>query len=84
MAPVPKRARAAEAVLKGKPWARDAVEAACWVLSEDYTPIADMRASAQYRLRVAQNLLLKFFIETTEPQSKTRVLAERRAAHARA
>jgi xanthine dehydrogenase small subunit len=84
MAPIPKRARAAEAVLRGKPWARETVEAACWVLSEDYTPIADMRASAQYRLRVAQNLLLKFFIETTEPQSKTRVLAERRAAHARA
>ncbi|HEX6118620.1 MAG TPA: FAD binding domain-containing protein, partial [Dongiaceae bacterium] len=84
MAPVPKRARAAEAALKGKPWTRETVEAARWVLSEDYTPISDMRASAQYRLRVAQNLLLKFFVETTEPQTKTRVLAERRAAHARA
>jgi xanthine dehydrogenase small subunit len=54
------------------------------VLSEDYTPISDMRASARYRLRVAQNLLLKFFVETTEPRTKTRVLAERRLAHARA
>jgi xanthine dehydrogenase small subunit len=84
MAPVPKRARSAEAVLKGKTWTREHVEAACWVLSEDYTPISDMRASARYRLRVAQNLLLKFFVETTEPRTKTRVLTERRMAHARA
>jgi xanthine dehydrogenase small subunit len=84
MAPVPKRARSAEATLKGKSWTREHVEAACWVLSEDYTPISDMRASAKYRLRVAQNLLMKFFIETSEPQAKTRVLAERRMANARA
>jgi xanthine dehydrogenase small subunit len=84
MAPVPKRARSAEDALKGKSWTREHVEAACWVLSEDYAPISDVRASAKYRLRVAQNLLMKFFIETTDPQAKTRVLAERRAAHARA
>ena len=84
MAPVPKRARQAEAALKGKPWTRETVEGACWVLSEDYTPISDMRASARYRLRVAQNLLRKFFIETSQPEAKTRILAERRAAHARA
>ena len=84
MAPVPKRARQAEAALKGKPWTRETVEGACWVLSEDYTPISDMRASAHYRLRVAQNLLRKFFIETSEPVARTRIMAERRAAHARA
>jgi xanthine dehydrogenase small subunit len=84
MAPVPKRARQAEAALKGKPWIRETVEGACWVLSEDYIPISDMRASARYRLRVAQNLLRKFFIETSEPAAKTRIMAERRAAHARA
>jgi xanthine dehydrogenase small subunit len=54
------------------------------VLSEDYTPISDMRASARYRLRVAQNLLRKFFIETSEPAARTRIVAERRAIHARA
>jgi xanthine dehydrogenase small subunit len=84
MAPIPKRARQAEAALKGKPWTRENVEGACWVLSEDYTPISDMRASARYRLRVAQNLLRKFFIETAEPAARTRIVAERRAAHARA
>jgi len=84
MAPVPKRARQAEAALKGKTWNRENVEKACWIMSEDYTPISDMRASAQYRLTVAQNLLRKFFIETTQPEARTRIVAERRAAHARA
>jgi xanthine dehydrogenase small subunit len=84
MAPVPKRARAAEAVLRGGEWTRARVETACRALAEDYAPITDMRASARYRLQVAKNLLLKFFIETTEPQIKTRILAERRAGHARA
>jgi xanthine dehydrogenase small subunit len=84
MAPVPKRARQAEAALRGKQWTQENIEAVCWVLSEDYTPISDMRASARYRLRVAQNLLRKFFIETTSPEARTRIVAERRAAHARA
>jgi xanthine dehydrogenase small subunit len=84
MAPVPRRARQAEAALNGKPWTRETIEGACWVLSEDYTPISDMRASARYRLRVAQNLLRKFYIETSAPAAKTRIVAERRAAHARA
>ncbi|MCC6608126.1 MAG: hypothetical protein IT515_00435, partial [Burkholderiales bacterium] len=34
-------------------------------LARDYTPIADMRASASYRLAVAQNLLRKFHLETS-------------------
>ncbi len=82
MAPIPKRAKAAEAVLNGKPWTRETVEMACQALAEDYTPITDMRASGHYRLKVAQNLLRKFFIETTESEAKTRIIAERRAAHA--
>ena len=84
MAPVPKRARQAEAALKGKPWTGRRSKRPAAALSEDYTPISDMRASARYRLRVAQNLLRKFFIETTEPKAKTRIMAERRAPHARA
>ncbi len=82
MAPVPKRAKATEAALRGKSWTGDNVEIACRFLAEDYAPISDMRASADYRMKVSQNLLRKFFIETTEPEAKTRILAERRAAHA--
>ena len=50
------------------PWALDTINGAMQVLSQDYTPLTDMRASASYRLRVAQNLLLRFYLEfTTNP-----------------
>jgi xanthine dehydrogenase small subunit len=33
-------------------------------LARDFTPISDMRASADYRLRAARNLLRRFYLET--------------------
>ena len=40
-------------------------EAAMDALSSDFTPISDMRASADYRMLVARNLLKRFFIESS-------------------
>jgi xanthine dehydrogenase small subunit len=74
MAGVPKRAPAAEAALAGRPWTRETVEAAMAALEGDFTPLTDMRASAAYRMRAAQNLLLRYFLETTEPRIATDVL----------
>ena len=67
-------------MLNGAAWTEDTMEAACAALAEDFTPLTDMRASAEYRLKVAQNLLRKFFIETTEPEVETRLVGV--AAHA--
>lgn len=64
MAATPKRARAVEAALVGKPWTMDSVETVLPAFAEDYQPISDMRASAEYRLLAAQNLLKRFFLET--------------------
>nr|WP_249126678.1 xanthine dehydrogenase small subunit [Brucella oryzae] len=64
MAATPKRARAVEAVLMGKPWTEATVEAALGAYAEDYTPLSDMRATADYRLLAARNLLRRFFAET--------------------
>ena len=33
-------------------------------LAQDFKPLSDMRASAAYRMQVAQNLLLRFWLET--------------------
>ncbi len=65
MAAVPKRAAATEAALIGKPWTRAMVDAAMAVLGKEFTPLTDMRASAEYRRIVAKNLLLRFWLETT-------------------
>ncbi|TCO71728.1 xanthine dehydrogenase small subunit [Rhodovulum euryhalinum] len=63
MAGVPKRAAQAEAALVGRPWAEATVLAAAKELPRDFTPLTDWRASAAYRMRVAQNLLRRFWLE---------------------
>ncbi len=67
MAAVPKRAAAAEAALTGRPWNRARVGVAMEALEAEFTPLTDMRASAEYRRLVAKNLLLRFWLETTSP-----------------
>lgn len=75
MAAIPKRARACEAALRGKPWNQASIERACQALAEDFTPLSDFRASKEYRLLTAQNLLRKYFIEQQTPYIETRVTA---------
>ncbi|WP_349970524.1 xanthine dehydrogenase small subunit [Pseudomonas caspiana] len=75
MAAIPKRATACERALIGSPWTSATVEAACAALAEDFTPLSDFRASKEYRLLSAQNLLRKYFIELQTPTVQTRVTA---------
>ena len=75
MAATPKRARACEAALHGSPWNTATVERACTALAQDFSPLSDFRASKEYRLLSAQNLLRKYFIEQQTPNLQTRVTA---------
>ena len=75
MAATPKRAKSCEAVLVGATWNSATVEKACVALAEDFTPLSDFRASKEYRLLSAQNLLRKYFIELQTPHIETRVTA---------
>ncbi|MEM7751929.1 MAG: xanthine dehydrogenase small subunit [Pseudomonadota bacterium] len=61
MAGVPKRASAVEAALVGQPWSEATVRAALPLFSDDFAPLSDMRASAEYRLTTAGNMLLRYF-----------------------
>jgi xanthine dehydrogenase small subunit len=64
MAAIVKRAAKAEAAMAGQPWNEATLLAAQAALAEDFKPLSDMRASATYRLQVAQNLLRRFWLET--------------------
>ncbi|MBL8288135.1 MAG: xanthine dehydrogenase small subunit [Rubrivivax sp.] len=65
MAAIVKRAAAAEAALRGRPWNDEAtLDAAVAALAADFKPLTDMRASDRYRARVAGNLLRRFWLET--------------------
>jgi xanthine dehydrogenase small subunit len=64
VAATPVRARNTEAALEGAPWNLDTAERAAFVLSAEFTPIDDMRASANYRRVVLGNLLRRLAHET--------------------
>ena len=64
MAATSKRAHQAEAALEGQPWNETSLHAAIQALEQDYAPLSDMRASSEYRMKIAQNLLRRFWLET--------------------
>ena len=63
MAATPKRAAAAEATLIGQSWGEAAFEAAARQLPADFAPLTDVRATSDYRMKVAQNLFRRFWLE---------------------
>ncbi|MFN4350494.1 MAG: xanthine dehydrogenase small subunit [Hylemonella sp.] len=63
VAATPVRARKTEAALLGQPWALATFEAAAKVLQPEFSPISDMRASADYRRSVLGRLLLRYWAE---------------------
>jgi xanthine dehydrogenase small subunit len=75
MAATPKRAAQAEATLRGQVWSAAAFEAAANALEQDFAPLSDWRASKEYRMTSARNLLRRFFLEhdtaTTQPVQLT-------------
>ena len=79
MAATPSRAAGAEAALAGvsidqpQSWSK-----AIAALAQDFQPISDMRASAEYRLEVAGSLLRKALMEVAGA-SDTRIVGEREA-----
>jgi CO/xanthine dehydrogenase FAD-binding subunit len=63
LAPYPIRLVATEAALLGKTITRETVQAARSALLAEIKPIDDIRSTAQYRRRVAANLLEEFLLE---------------------
>ncbi len=81
MAGIPKRARSVEDCLVGARWSHDTIETGARRFADDFTPLSDMRGSAEYRLLTAQNLLRKYFIERINPAAMTRITEVYCATH---
>jgi xanthine dehydrogenase small subunit len=64
MAAIVKRAALAEAAIAGQPWTEATLRAAQAALERDFTPLTDLRASRDYRLDVARNLLERLWLCT--------------------
>lgn len=69
MAATPRRAPRCEAVLLGLAWNETTLRQAQAALREDYQPLSDLRARADYRQQAATGLLERFWRETTQPAS---------------
>ena len=65
MAAIPKRATKVENFLAGKSWDEKTVQQGMELLGNDFQPLSDMRASADYRSQVAANLLYRFYLQTS-------------------
>ncbi|OUS28092.1 xanthine dehydrogenase small subunit [Thalassotalea sp. 42_200_T64] len=74
MAAIPMRAKRCEAALLNKPLNRDNIAAAQQALTQDFQPMTDVRASDKYRMKVAQNLIQKCYLELQSRNIETRVV----------
>ncbi len=69
MAGTPARAPNAEAALNDELLTLTTIEAAMAALAADFAPMSDMRASADYRMKTAQNMLLRAYHSLTGTQT---------------
>ena len=63
MSEIPKRAAIIEKNLINSEFSENTFNRAINFMDKDFSPLDDMRASRNYRLTVAKNLLLKAFYE---------------------
>ncbi|MBD9648108.1 xanthine dehydrogenase small subunit [Ensifer sp. ENS09] len=76
MAATPRRATNVEAALIGKQWTEETVRNAQTAFDADYQPLTDWRATSDYRMLAAKNLLIRFFLESGgEPAQLVRFAA---------
>lgn len=66
MAEMPKRAKSTENYLLNKEWTLENINDAAQILQEEFKPISDARAGADFRKTTAKNLLIKFYEETKQ------------------
>lgn len=65
MAATPMLAENTANALLGQPWNESSIRRAQKVMAAEFVPLSDVRASAAYRLKVAQNLLQRCYLEST-------------------
>jgi xanthine dehydrogenase small subunit len=63
MAGIPKRAAAVEAALLGRDWGEATAREAMALFEKDFSPLSDMRGSAEYRQKTAANMLLRYVLD---------------------
>ncbi len=68
VAAIPIRAYEIESILEGKPWHIHTIQKIKSLLKDTFTPLTDLRGSAEYRKMLVANLFEKFFVEMENRQ----------------
>jgi xanthine dehydrogenase small subunit len=76
------RARGAERALLENGWTPRGIDAAIAALAADFEPLSDLRASSEYRLRAAGNLLRRFYLQQRGEHTALRTTEALPAIHA--
>ncbi|WP_028293012.1 xanthine dehydrogenase small subunit [Oceanobacter kriegii] len=76
VAAVPLRVESAEQALIGQPATVDGIKAAQAELANTLKPLTDVRATAEYRLQLVQNLLTRAVLEYQQPEQAVTVSSE--------
>jgi xanthine dehydrogenase small subunit len=71
VAPTIVRLPRTEAFLQGKRFTRETFAEAGRVARSEIAPITDVRGSRDFRLQLAENILVKFFCDIAEPATAT-------------
>ena len=69
MSEIPKRATSIEKILDNSIFSKELFLKAQNLIKDDFSPIDDMRASRNYRIEIAKNLLMKFFYEISKKKN---------------
>jgi xanthine dehydrogenase large subunit len=64
VAAMPSRAKKTESALLGKVWSKETIEYVLPILRTEFTPISDVRGSADYRSGLITSLLEKFYFDS--------------------
>ncbi len=65
-----------EAFLQGKPLSEETFAAAGRLARSEIEPISDVRGSRDFRLRLAEKILLKFYFECAASETREKLIAE--------
>ena len=66
VAAMPSRAKKTETALLGKAWSEETIQSVLPILRTEFTPISDVRGTAEYRSGLITSLLEKFFADEAE------------------
>src|ERR1039458_9353733 len=79
VAAMPARAKKTESALLGKVWSEETIEIVLPILRTEFTPISDVRGSADYRSGLVTSLLEKFFAGENQQMQRQKIISDRKS-----